>query len=136
MRIVIGELETRNFTFTGAGRTREEAVAAVMSGWQKHVEDTGADPTYATADDVRTYEIGPGECLRDHDRLLVRAPAPALRAYRAEAEQRIGPKRRAMITTARSEVFMAPDSATAQAIALMWVQLGGHGRLVNVEEVG
>lgn len=37
----LAELETRNFSFQAAGRTREEALDALKAGWESHQQEYG-----------------------------------------------------------------------------------------------
>ena len=69
--MLILTLETEHHMFMSAGRTEEQAVEALRSGWNEWSEKTGA--TY-TADEVVEsaghHEIDPGMCLVDGSLIL------------------------------------------------------------------
>ena len=65
----LATLDTRHYSFTALDATPERATAAVMAAWDLHCEQTpGADPNYATADDVTVTHMPIGVGLRDGER--------------------------------------------------------------------
>jgi hypothetical protein len=44
---------------------RAEAIAALLDAWREHAKQTGADPTYLTADDINVVDGQRGQALRD-----------------------------------------------------------------------
>lgn len=67
--MVIATLETRHFTFTALGETREEALHALRLGWAAHAEQTGARGKL-DEDDVSFLDIEPGQVFRDQTLIL------------------------------------------------------------------
>ena len=67
--MIILTLDTRHFTFTAIGNDSEEAQKALLDGWLRHCEQTGADIGYLgdNCDDIRRTELEPGQCTRDYE---------------------------------------------------------------------
>lgn len=64
--LFIVEVETSHFSFKACGRTEAEARAALADGWQKHAEETGAEPGYVNPqEDGNVLVLRPGRCYRD-----------------------------------------------------------------------
>ena len=67
--LVLATLDTRSFSFVALAETREAAAKALLEGWDKHADATGAFPGLmreALADgDVNFTPISTGDVLRD-----------------------------------------------------------------------
>jgi hypothetical protein len=72
--IFVATLDTRNFSFSGAGRTREQAHAAVFDAWGLHCRQTGADPTYIHECTIDVTEMRLGAGYRDGELLTLVQP--------------------------------------------------------------
>ena len=78
--VVVAEYESSNFIFQAAGTGRQQAEAALRAGLEKHAIqhlisprwflDKGESWAQFVENTCRVIEYQPGECLRDHERLL------------------------------------------------------------------
>jgi hypothetical protein len=76
--VVLAEAETTTFRFQGVGRSQEEALAALLSGWDAHVrehtrDDLGPDPdlmrSLVARGDVALTTLRTGQAYRDGELL-------------------------------------------------------------------
>ncbi len=66
MIIWVALVNTGHYDFHAFGASKEEARDALLAGWQRHSEATGADSDYVSADEIN-YVSGPlGTCFRDY----------------------------------------------------------------------
>lgn len=65
----IATIETRNFTFEGAGATQEEAMDALRRGLDEHTAQHKLEPTWfgSYLPHVEMRQIEPGACYRDRE---------------------------------------------------------------------
>lgn len=63
--IAVARIATEHFEFQAIARTPADARAALLAMWQRHADDTGADPDYVTADDINAVEGTYGSTFRD-----------------------------------------------------------------------
>jgi hypothetical protein len=77
--VVLAEVDTSAFRFQGVGRTQEEALAALIAGWDAHVRehtrgDVGPDPdlmrTRIADGDVVLTDLRTGQAYRDGELLV------------------------------------------------------------------
>jgi hypothetical protein len=78
LSVVLAEARTSTFRFQGVGRTQEQALEALMAGWDVHVrqytcEDLGPDPDLMRAmvaqGEVELTTLRTGQAYRDGELL-------------------------------------------------------------------
>jgi hypothetical protein len=73
LTLIVAEFDTPNFAFRGVGRTKAEALDAIVRGWKVHCRQYDADPNYLTdsvdplEDQCIIHTFTPGECWRYGD---------------------------------------------------------------------
>jgi hypothetical protein len=66
MVVWVALVSTSHYDFHALGASKNEARDALLAGWQRHCEATGADPDYIRPDEIN-YLSGPlGTCFRDY----------------------------------------------------------------------
>jgi len=63
--VFVATVATIHFDFMAIGASRDEAVGALLDAWREHARQTGADPTYVTAEDVNVASGQYGQAFRD-----------------------------------------------------------------------
>jgi hypothetical protein len=63
--VFVATAATAHFDFLAIGASRAEAIRALLDAWRDHTKQTGADPTYLTADDINVVNGPPGQAFRD-----------------------------------------------------------------------
>ena len=69
--LYVAKFETPNFSFEAYGIDPESAIETLVEAWQKHSEQTDADPDYLTEylQDIRIYAVGINRAFRDTEQL-------------------------------------------------------------------
>jgi len=88
-------LETENFTFVAAGKTRKLAAEAMVEGWHVHLEQHEiCDTALVSFTDlevrygVSILELRNGQCVRDKNDVLPRRKTDYLEQEQAEWNRR------------------------------------------------
>lgn len=63
--VFVATAATGHFDFLAIGASRTEAIGALLDAWRAHTKQTGADPTYLTADDINVVDGQCGQAFRD-----------------------------------------------------------------------
>jgi hypothetical protein len=63
--VFVATAATIHFDFLAIGASRAEAIGALLDAWREHAKQTGADPTYLTADDINVVDGQCGQAFRD-----------------------------------------------------------------------
>jgi len=63
--VFVATVATTHFDFMAIGASRDQAIGALLDAWRAHAQQTGADPTYVTAEDINVAHGQCGQAFRD-----------------------------------------------------------------------